>query len=167
MKYVLFLLLLNLQTFAQALQSDDGFFDPARDPIATMRDGKLRLVVSEDILVRSVAVNFKRLGTVEKVERRLLENEWYLTLESRHANDIEQSVFVAVRLKPNEEGNYFADAWWTACTGEGCGSCGYEGRSNGCFCLFDKPGEPGTPGACYQTFSDEPLLSKVPLKFRN
>jgi len=150
--------------FAQQATPDGGFFDPVRDPVASMMNGRLRLVVSEEVLVRSVAVKLARVGSIERVDRKQFEDEWYLTLESRHAQDIEQSVFVAVRLKPDGKGEYFADAYWTACTGEGCGSCGYGGRMNGCFCMYDKPGEPGTPGACYQTFSDEPLLVKVPLK---
>lgn len=154
-------------SFAQTTPPDDagqGFFDPKRDAVASMINGRLRLVVSEEVLVRSVAATLTRVGSIEKVDRRQYEEDWYLTIESRHTEDIEQSVFVAVRLKPDGEGNYFADAYWTACTGEGCGSCGYAGFMKGCFCMFDKPGEPGTPGACYQTFSDDPLLLRVPLK---
>ena len=143
---------------------EEGFFDPARDPVATMANNRLRLVVSEEVLVRSVLHTMPSVGIIENVARRQYENDWYLTIESRHSEDVEQSVFVAVRLKPNENGDYFADAYWTACTGESCGSCGYAGFMKGCFCLYDKPGEPGEPGACYQTFSNDPLLTKVPLK---
>lgn len=143
---------------------DDGYFDPERDPIASMVNGRLRLVVSEEVLVRSVVVKFPRVGVVERVDRQEIEGFWWLTLESRHAEDLEQSVFVAVRLKPDPEGRYFADSYWTACTGEGCGGCDFKLQMDGCFCRFDKPGEPGTPGACYQTSSDEPLLVKVPLQ---
>lgn len=143
---------------------DDGFFDPYRDPIASMVNGRLRLVVSEEVLVRSVVVKLPRVGLVEKVDRQQIEGYWWLTLESRHAEDMEQSVFVAIRLKPDPEGNYFADSFWTACTGEGCGGCDFKLQMDGCFCRFDRPGEPGTPGACYQTTSDEPLLVKVLLK---
>jgi len=150
--------------YAQQTSADDGFFDPMRDPVAFMSDGRLRLVVSEEVLVRSVVSKFARVGAIERVDRKQFDDKWYLVLESRHALDMEQSVFVAVRLKPNELGEYYADSYWTACTGEGCSSCGYGGRMTGCFCLLDKPGEPGTPGACYQTTSNEPLLCKVPLK---
>ncbi len=149
---------------AQNQNAQSDYFDPALDPIATMVNGRLRLIVSEEVLLRAVAAKFARVGSIEKVDRKQFDKEWYLTLESRHSEDIEQSVFVAIRLKPNSSGDYFADAYWTACTGEGCGSCSYNGKMTGYFCLFDRPGEPGTPGACYQTFSDEPLLSKVPLK---
>ncbi len=144
--------------------SNDGFFDPDRDPIASRINGRLRLVVSEDVLVRSVVIKLPRVGLVEKVDRQEIEGHWWLTLESRHAEDMEQSVFVAVRLKSDAEGNYFADSYWTACTGEGCGGCDFKLQMDGCFCRFDKPGEPGTPGACYQTSSDEPLLVRVSLK---
>ena len=143
---------------------DDGFFDPNRDPIASMVDERMRLVVSEEVLVRSVVIGLPRVGMIERMDRQFIEGHWWLTLESRHAEDMEQSVFVAVRLKSDMEGNYFADSYWTACTGEGCGGCDFKLQMDGCFCRFDKPGEPGTPGACYQTTSDEPLLVKVSLK---
>ncbi len=143
---------------------DDGFFDPLRDPVASVVNGRLRLVVSEEVLLRSVVIKLPRVGVVEKVGRQQIEGYWWLTLESRHAEDMEQSVFVAVRLKPDQDGNYFADSYWTACTGEGCGGCDFKLQMDGCFCRYDRPGEPGTPGACYQTTSDEPLLVRVPLK---
>ncbi len=148
-----------------APSNEDGFFDPDRDPIASMVNGRLRLVVSEEVLVRSVVVKLPRVGIVERVDRQEIEGRWWLTLESRHADDMEQSVFVAIRLKPDQDGNYFADSFWTACTGEGCGGCDFKLQMDGCFCRFDKPGEPGTPGACYQTTSDEPLLVKVLVKW--
>jgi hypothetical protein len=163
-----FLLCLYLWAHGCLAQQDstetDGFFDPKRDPIASIINGQLRLVVSEDVLVRSVAIKFAHLGTIEKVARQEIEGHWWLTLESRHADDMEQSVFVAIRLKPDEDGHYFADSFWTACTGEGCGGCDFKLQMDGCFCRFDRPGEPGTPGACYQTTSDEMLLSRVLLK---
>ncbi len=143
---------------------DDGFFDPARDPVANMVNGRVRRVINEEVLVRAISASFPRLGTVEKVDCQKIEGYWWLTLESRHAEDLEQSVFVALRLKPDQNGHYFADSFWTACTGEGCGGCDFKLQMDGCFCRFDKPGEPGTPGACYQTTSDEKLLTKVPLK---
>lgn len=149
----------------QSAAPDDGFFDPMRDPVAGIVNNRLRLLVSEEVLVRSVIIKLPRVGMVEKVDRQEIEGHWWLTLESRHAEDMEQSVFVAVRLKPDQSGNYFADSYWTACTGEGCGGCDFKLQMDGCFCRFDKPGEPGTPGACYQTTSDEPLLVRVPLKF--
>jgi hypothetical protein len=164
------LLLFALSLLAQVLWSQtsadagDGWFDPDRDPIAQSVNGRLRLVVSEEVLVRSAAVKLPRLGAAEKVDRQHFEGHWWLTVESRHAHDMEQSVFLAVRLKPNPDGEYFADSWWTACTGEGCSSCDFKYQMDGCFCRFDKPGEPGTPGACYQTTADEPLLTKVLLK---
>ncbi|MFN0175884.1 MAG: hypothetical protein ACKVU0_14625 [Saprospiraceae bacterium] len=142
----------------------DGFFDPQRDPIAKMVNGRLLNTISEEVLVRSIASKFLQIGTLEKLNCQEIEGHWWLTLESRHADDMEQSVFIAQRLKPDKAGNYFADSYWTACTGEGCGGCDFKIQMDGCFCRFDKPGEPGTPGACYQTASDEPLLTRVPLK---
>jgi len=151
--------------FAQAAKSpEDGFFDPASDPVASMDRGRLRPIVGEEVLVRSLSDKLPRVGTIEKVDCQKIEGYWWLTLESRHAEDMEQSVFVALRLKPDSNGDYFADSYWTSCTGEGCGGCDFKLQMDGCFCRFDRPGEPGTPGACYQTTSDEPLLVKVPLK---
>jgi len=151
--------------FAQQETSiEDGFFNPALDPVASMVNNRLRLVVSEEVLVRSVVVNLPCVGMTEQVGCQEIEGRWWLTLESRHAQDMEQSVFVAVRLKSDTNGHYFADSFWTSCTGEGCGGCDFKLQMDGCFCRYDKPGEPGTPGACYQTTSDEPLLSKVRLK---
>ena len=167
MKTTLLFLLLIIAQIAlgqQPLLPEDGYFDPARDPIASMVNDRMRLVVSEEVLLRSVATNLPRVGMIERMDRQKIEGYWWLTLESRHAEDMEQSVFVAVRLKPGEDGQYFADSFWTACTGEGCGGCDFKLQMDGCFCRFDKPGEPGIPGACYQTTSDEMLLARVALK---
>ena len=167
MKTTLLFLLLVITQIAlgqQPLLLEDGYFDPARDPIASMVNDRMRLVVSEEVLLRSVSTNLPRVGMIERMDRQKIEGYWWLTLESRHAEDMEQSVFVAVRLKPGEDGQYFADSFWTACTGEGCGGCDFKLQMDGCFCRFDKPGEPGIPGACYQTTSDEMLLARVALK---
>ena len=167
MKSVLILLLSLWCQICQAQQvvtPGDGFFDPQRDPLANMVNGRLRPKVNEEVLLRSIASKFPRIGIIEKLDCQEIEGFWWLTLESRQADDMEQSVFIAQRLKPDKAGNYFADSYWTACTGEGCGGCDFKLQMDGCFCRFDKPGEPGTPGACYQTASDEPLLTKVPLK---
>jgi len=167
MKTMLFFLLLVFAQIGlgqQLASEEDGFFDPARDPIANMVNERMRLVVSEEVLLRSVATNLPRVGMIERMDRQKIEGYWWLTLESRHAEDMEQSVFVAVRLKPGADGQYFADSFWTACTGEGCGGCDFKLQMDGCFCRFDKPGEPGTPGACYQTTSDEMLLARVAIK---
>ncbi|MDO8366729.1 MAG: hypothetical protein Q7T20_08040 [Saprospiraceae bacterium] len=165
---ILLLLCLILWSLRGLAQQDatpgDGCFDPLRDPVAGMVNGRLHLVLNSEVLVRAVAGNLPRLGTIEKVECQNIEDQWWLTLESRHTEDIEQSVFVAVRLKPDLDGNFFADSYWTACTGEGCGGCDFKLQMDGCFCRFDRPGEPGTPGSCYQTSSDEMLMVKVPLK---
>ncbi len=159
------LCIFSCQCFAQQLAApEDEYFDPLRDPVVGLVNGRLRCVVSEEVLVRSVSVKFPRVGAVERLDCQSIEGYWWLTLESRHSEDMEQSVFLALRLKPDKDGNYFADSYWTACTGEGCGGCDFKLQMDGCFCRFDKPGEPGTPGACYQTTSDEPLLVKVPLK---
>ncbi|MBX2893484.1 MAG: hypothetical protein KF734_21400 [Saprospiraceae bacterium] len=163
LKYCLSLLV-NVCLAQQPTSSDDDFFDPQVDPIASTIEGRLRLAVSEDVLVRSVVVKFPKVGAVEKVDRQKIEGYWWLTLESRHSDDIEQSVFLAVRLKPDDNGNYFEDSFWTACIGEGCGGCDFKYQLDGCFCRFDRPGEPGTPGACYQATSDERLMTKVSIK---
>lgn len=160
-----FFCILGHSILAQSFElPEDGFFNPARDPVAHKVHDRLKLLFPEAVLVRAVAGQFPRLGMVEKVECQEIEGFWWLTIQSRHTDDLEQSVFVAVRLKPDGEGRYFADAYWTACTGEGCGGCDFKLQMDGCFCRFDKPGEPGIPGACYQTSSDEMLLIKVPLK---
>jgi len=167
MKSVLILLLslwCQICVSQQDIQSVDGFFDPQRDHVASMVNGRLRPKVNEEVLVRSIASKFPKIGTIEQLDCQEIEGYWWLTLESRHADDMEQSIFVALRLKPDKSGNYFADSYWTACTGEGCGGCDFKLQMDGCFCRFDRPGEPGTPGACYQTASDEPLLTRVSLK---
>jgi hypothetical protein len=167
MKTKVLLCLLLLTQLARGQESrpmEDGFFDPTRDPIANLINNRIRLLVCEEVLLRSVAAGFPRVGMIERMAGQKIEGYWWITLESRHAEDMEQSVFVAVRLKPHLNGQYFADSFWTACTGEGCGGCDFKLQMDGCFCKFDKPGEPGTPGACYQTTSDEPLLVRVPLQ---
>jgi len=145
-------------------RAETDFFDPKTDPVARMDHERPRLIISEELILRSITGNFPRVGRVEKISCQYIEGRWWLTLESRHADDMEQSVFIAIRLKPDGEGQFFADSFWTACTGEGCGGCDFKIQMDGCFCRFDRPGEPGIPGACYQTTSDEPLMVKVPLR---
>jgi hypothetical protein len=168
-KLILYLLMVinAWPTLAQSAAPNDGFFDPQRDPVASTFGGRIRLVVSEDVLVRSATKNSYMthyVGRIEQVDRKEIEGFWNLTLQSRYSEDMEQSVFLAIRLRPDGKGNYFAGSYWTACVGEGCGECGLSIQRDGCYCLQDKPGEPGTPGACYQITSDEPILIRVPLK---
>lgn len=142
----------------------DEYFDPDRDPIAIISGGTLRFVVSEVVVLRSISSNFKRVGSIEQMGKRFWNNRWFLILESRHSQDMIESVYVMVRLKANEKGEYFAEPWWMACTGNSCSSCEYTDELDGCVCRYDKPGEPGVPGFCYHTLSDDPLLVKVALK---
>lgn len=145
-------------------RADTDYFDPQTDPVARMDHERPRLMLSEELIMRAVVVKFPSVGRVERVGCQFIEGRWWLTLESRHADDMEQSVFLAIRLKPDDEEQFFADYFWTACTGEGCGGCDFKLQMDGCFCRFDRPGDPGIPGACYQTTSDEPLMVKVPLR---
>lgn len=137
-----------LLAHAQPLSYPAGFFDPARDPIAKMENGRMRLLIENDLLLRSVAAKFPHLGSVEKVSQQEIEGRWWLVMESRLETDIEQSVFLGLRLKPAMDASFFADSYWTACIGEGCGGCDFKIQLDGCFCRYDKPGEPGTLGAC-------------------
>lgn len=150
------------QSAPEKTENPDGFFDPERDPVAVLFKGQPRLVVSEMTILRSVSANFERVGAIEKVDRRFWNEHWFITLESRHSQSLEESVFVMIRLKSNEKGEYFAEPWWMACTGNSCGSCDYAGEYDGCVCRFDKPGEPGVPGFCYHTISADPLMVRVP-----
>lgn len=151
--------------FAQtSSHKDAASFDPQTDPIARMAYERPRLILSEEVILRAVVATFPKVGRVEAVRCQFIESRWWLTLESRHADDMEQSVFLAIRLKPDEEGQFFADSFWTACIGEGCGGCDFKIQMDGCFCRHDRPGEPGIQGACYQITSDEPLMVKVPLQ---
>lgn len=147
-----------------AAQTADDFFDPAIHPVAVTVKDKIRLSYSEEVLVRSVRMKVASLGQIESVERRYLLERWFLVFRGRHAEDIEQSVIVALRLKPDEQGRYFAENFWQACSGASCGGCDWNHYDYSCFCQFDEPGQPGTPGFCNHTWSDDPLLMKVPLK---
>lgn len=142
----------------------EDFFDPDRDPVAVMVDGSLRFTVSELVILRSISANFKRVGAIEHLDKRFWNNNWFMVLESRHSQDMVESVYVMVRLRADEKGAYFAEPWWMACTGNSCSSCEYTDELDGCVCRYDKPGEPGVPGFCYHTVSDDPLLVKVLLK---
>lgn len=145
-------------------QKATEYFDPETDPVATLVNGKLRLIVSEEVLVRSVRMTLARIGLIENIDRQYLEGHWFLILESRHALNFEQAVYVALRLKPDGQGNYFAEHYWDACTGEACSGCMFDQAAQRCFCKYDKPGAPGENGFCMHTVSDDPLLKKVPLK---
>lgn len=164
MKYIIFLLIFMSQFSSLVSAQDDGFFDPERDPVMQEIDGRLRFVISEALLIKSMRVRIPRIGSIEQIEKKQFQGFWYIMLESRHAADLDQSVVVALRLRKDDQGNYFADHAWQACTGEGCGGCGWDSVNESCFCKFDRPGEPGTPGACYHSWSDEALLMRVPIK---
>jgi hypothetical protein len=85
-------------------------------------------------------------------------------IECRLLNNIQESAIVAVKLRQDDNGNYFADHSWNACIGSSCGSCSWQSEKQGCFCMTDKPGEPGEPGFCYNIWSNDPLFRSTPLK---
>lgn len=140
------------------------FFDPTTDPVLTTEGNKTVFAVPEETLIRSVDIRVGKLGGVESVGKEKIEEHWYLTIYCRHEQDIEQSIMVALKLKSDGMGNYFADHSWVACIGTPCGACGWDPESGLCFCKTDRPGEPGVEGECVQVWSDEFLLRKVVIK---
>ena len=155
---------LNAQSFSDSVQT--AYFDPEHDPVLALINGKVRFVVSEDVLVRATDLRFTKIGQIESVYKKQLYDEWYVFMEGREQDHIEQSVVVVLRLRKDENDRYFADHFWNACVGNSCGSCGFdETRLRGCFCKSEDPSsKPGAPGFCYNIWSDETLFRKVPLK---
>lgn len=146
--------------------TSDGFFDPERDPVLSMVNGKMRFVVSEDVLVRATDLRFTQIGQIEAVYKKQLYEDWYVFMEGRERDHIEQSVIIVLKLRRDENNNYFADHFWNACVGDSCGSCGFdETRLRGCFCKSEDPSpKAGASGFCYNIWSDEALFRKTSLK---
>lgn len=156
----------HAQTTVGGERPSDGYFDPERDPILSMVNGKMRFVVSEDVLVRATDLRFTQIGQIEAVYKKQLYEDWYVFMEGRERDHIEQSVIIVLKLRRDENNNYFADHFWNACVGDSCGSCGFdETRLRGCFCKSEDPSsKAGTSGFCYNIWSDEALFRKIPLK---
>ncbi len=168
MKQVCFLILgllgfltVNAQT---TTSQEDGYFDPVRDPILSTINGKVRFVQSEEVIARAADLRLGKLSTVETFDKVFLNGHWYFTCECRFAPEPDQAAKVYLRLKGDENGNYYADSRWVACIGAPCGSCDWDINTNDCFCKTDRPGEPGEPGACNQIWSTDPLLKKIKIK---
>lgn len=146
----------------------DGFFDPDRDPVLAVINGKMRFLVSEEVMVRAVDIRFTKLGQIESIYKKQLYDEWYIFFEGREVDRIEQSIVVVLKLRKNEKDEYFADHSWYACVGDSCGSCGYdETNLQACFCKSEGPSsQPHSEGFCYSIWSDDPLFQKTPLKMK-
>lgn len=168
MRYV-FILAIGLFCYFNAgaqtpTENEDGYFDPQRDPVLSTINGKVRFVQSEEVIARAADIRLGKLNSVETFDKLFLNGHWYFTCECRYSLDPDQAAKVYLRLKGDENGNYFADSFWVACIGTPCGSCDWDINNDRCFCKTDRPGEPGEPGACNQIWSTDPLLRKVKLK---
>ncbi len=147
------------------IAAQDGFFDPERDPILSEVSGRIRLVQTEDVIVRAADIRIGKLHpTVETFEKLQVKGIWYLNFECRFAPDTDQSAKVYLKLRPDGNGNHFADTAWIACVGRPCGNCDLDLSTETCFCKTDRPGEPGVLGDCNQVWSTDPLLRRVPKK---
>ena len=146
------------------IKAQEGYFNPDIDPILSTINGKVRFVQSEEIIARAADIRLGKLNSVETFDKLQIKDNWYITLECRFAPDPDQSAKVYLKLRPDGEGNFFADSSWVACVGTPCGSCDWNPDNNDCFCKTDRPGEPGVPGECTQVWSTDALLRKVKLK---
>ena len=155
-----------LPYFTYAQETANGYFDPEHDPILVTTNQKVRFALSEDVMVRAVDIRFTHIGQIETIYKKQLYDNWYIFIEGREQDKIEQSVVITLKLKAESTGRYFADNAWTACVGDTCGNCGFnETQLHGCFCLGEDPVDiPGNPGFCYSIWSDEPLFKKTLLK---
>jgi hypothetical protein len=140
----------------------DEWFDPDRDPIMRTINGKLRIVESEDIIVRASNIRIGGLhSTVETFEKREMYNHWYIVFECRFSPDRDQSAKVYLQLRDDGTGNYFADTTWIACVGRPCGSCELNPDTEYCVCKTERPDQPGELGECNQVWSTEALLFRI------
>jgi hypothetical protein len=165
--HVLLLLICGASLPAQT--TTDGYFDPERDPVLSVINGKMRFMVSEDVMVRAVDIRVTKLGQIETIYKKQLYEDWYIFIEGREKDKIEQSIVVVLKLKKDEAGNYFADHSWYACVGDSCGSCGYdETNLEACFCKSEDPNPVRhNSGYCYSLWSNDPLFYKTPLKIKD
>jgi hypothetical protein len=160
-RYFILLMACWCSSFISA-QTDDGWFDPDRDPIMTTVNGRHRIVESEDIIVRASNIRIGGLhSTVETFEKREMYNHWYIVFECRFGPDRDQSAKVYLQLRPDGEGNFFADTNWIACVGRPCGSCELNPDTEYCICKSGKPGAPDEEGECTQVWSTEALLFRT------
>jgi hypothetical protein len=145
---------------------EEEYFDPERDPVLSIINGKMRFLVSEEVMVRAVDIRVTKLGQIESIYKKQLYDDWYIFIEGREIDKIEQSIVVVLKLRKEEGGNYYAAHSWYACIGDSCGSCGYdETNLEACFCKSEDPSPtPHTVGFCYSVWSNDPLFYKTRLK---
>jgi hypothetical protein len=165
--YVLFLVQVQA-LFSQSnliegtkIVTEDGFFDPMRDPIGTKNiDGTIKLCVPRATLIRSIQAN--KWGTISEVyvvTQQKIDGEDYLVLLGNLEG---RALYINVLLRQDLDGRYFAGDQFNRCEAMGCADC--LRTSQVCSCMMAEDPYNTVAGFCNHTIGwEEMLMQKVRL----
>lgn len=136
--YLLFCLLISLNLQAQVAGNgtvSSNFFDPEQHPIALRSDTSLQLLVSQNVLVKSVKARMGPDCQILKMYRnRLPKGGECLVFEGIYLQKDQQRFILSVPLQPDAQGRfYYASTQALICSSPGCNNCSISnGNCVGC-----------------------------------
>jgi hypothetical protein len=166
---IFFLFLVQIQAlFSQSnlvegtkIVTEDGFFDPLRDPIGTKHiDGTIKLCVPRATLIRSIQANkWGQISEVYVVTQQKISGKDYLVLLGNLEG---RALYINVLLRQDLEGRFFAGDQFNRCEAIGCADC--LRTSQECSCMMSADPYNVETGLCNHTIGwEEMLMMKVKL----
>jgi hypothetical protein len=151
--------ILAFWTQMQAQNGGTPFFDPSVDPVAIRTDTNLQLIVSEYVLMKSVAARLGQNYRVNKVYlRKLTPGADRLIFEGTFTNNIYHRYTMIVNLIPDATGKFYRSSNTAIeCEKEGCNLCDIEADGN-CTPCCEKDGTGNNPQISF------PMI-RVPINF--
>jgi hypothetical protein len=165
--YLFFLFLIHFQAlFSQSnlsegekIVTEDGFFDPLRDPIGRKHiDGTIKLCVPRATLIRSIQANkWGSISEVYVVTQQKIDGADYLVLLGNLEG---RALYINVLLRQDLEGRFFAGDQFNRCEAIGCADC--LRTSQVCSCMMAEDPYNPVAGFCNHTIGwEEMLMQKV------
>lgn len=146
------------------LHPTDAFqqpFDPATDPVAGLDlTNHLRLIVPEQVLIRSACSVTPELSDVTTVTIGEIHDKPFLFLKGTFAEDREKGCTLMIPLLENGKGLWIAGQTCQICSGNACNTCGFD-EYWGCSCERYTGADLETESMCNHTVSTGPGLGRV------
>jgi hypothetical protein len=139
--------------------TEDGFFDPLRDPIGIKHiDGTIKLCVPRATLIRSIQANkWGAISEVYVVTQQKINGADYLVLLGNLEG---RALYINVLLRQDLEGRFFAGDQFNRCEAIGCADC--LRTSQECSCMMSTDLYNPESGLCNHTIGwEEMLMQKV------
>lgn len=111
-------------------------FDARIHPVGRLYAGDIELFVSQEALVEALRPAVPKLGEVTNLSRQWLGDQEYLVFHGKKLGTRFQVYLVAVQLRRDNSGYFFAESLFQVCTSPdeaGCANC--QLTENGCRCF--------------------------------